>query len=761
MNNLLYPPYLPQQATTNHLPLLICALLSLFGQQSQANEDIIQHGPGSYTTKRPETCKEIPSETYRVPSLNGATPTNQWWSSLCWEPHSQNLFAHPLTLKCLPEGLTVSYPASEIAGKSGNILGAGMPEKGDLLISHSGITASPSTLVGKHSDWFITTEFRQKTSILQTSFGHGSPFVFCIHHGGKPQIHFRQKPVIWSGSPSSNTLGLTIGNHHYGLFGAINSSWSGTDSLTFTNETSEKYSSIALLPDNTSGTLELFASYAHNHITNTSVIYTNSDGAQKNTYLFETHKYEGSRNGTLFALYPHQWKYSKSPLTKYRYQSPRGVMKLASGSKFETVVPIQGLLPMLPKEGIPDQKRMLAYLKKEAAIPPPEFKDTYWEGKHLGKLATLSGIAEVLEETQLQQTFLSQLKSRLENWFVASPNENSPLFYYNTDWGTLIGNKPSYGSDFQLNDHHFHYGYFIRAAAEIARNDAVWAKRWAPMVELLIRDIASTDRHDPLFPYIRCFDMYAGHSWASGNALFADGNNQESSSESLNAWYALILWGEATGNTALRDTGIFLFNTERTAVEEYWFDVSETNFPKDFPHVALGMVWGGKGAFATWFSGEIDCIHGINWLPFTPASIYMGRFPEYVAKNHARIIKTRKGGTDYQTGWGDLVVMFNALSSPKAMSAYFDQHPDGKLEPGNTHAFMYHWLNTLDQLGLNDSSVTSSHPFTNVFRKGEQKSYAAYNFSTTSQEISFSDGTKLLAKPKSLTVKVKNHPPKQ
>ena len=30
------------------------------------------------------------------------------------------------------------------------------------------------------------------------------------------------------------------------------------------------------------------------------------------------------------------------------------------------------------------------------------------------------------------------------------------------------------------------------------------------------------------------------------------------------------------------------------------------------------MVWGGKGAFGTWFSGDIDCIHGINWLPFTP-----------------------------------------------------------------------------------------------------------------------------------------------
>src|SRR5262249_55931808 len=159
-----------------------------------------------------------------------------------------------------------------------------------------------------------------------------------------------------------------------------------------------------------------------------------------------------------------------------------------------------------------------------------------------------------------------------------------------------------------------------RAAAEVARLDPQWAKQWGPMVELLIRDIASRDRKDAMFPYLRCFDKYAGHSWASGDSAFADGNNQESSSESLNAWYGLMLWGEATGDAATRDLGVFLFNTERTAVEEYWFDVAGTNYPKDFPQVALGMVWGGKGAFGTWFSADIDCIHGINWLPFTPAS---------------------------------------------------------------------------------------------------------------------------------------------
>jgi endoglucanase Acf2 len=283
--------------------------------------------------------------------------------------------------------------------------------------------------------------------------------------------------------------------------------------------------------------------------------------------------------------------------------------------------------------------------------------------------------------------------------------------------------------------------------------DPAWAQKWGPMVSLLIRDIASSDRRDALFPYLRCFDKYAGHSWASGDANFADGNNQESSSESMNAWYGMILWGEMTGDRAVRDTGLFLFNTERTAIEEYWLDVSGTNFPPDFPNVALGMVWGGKGAFGTWFSGDIDCIHGINWLPFTPASLYLGRHPDYVKKNHDRIVSVRKAGRDYSTGWGDLVCMFNALQDPEAAAAYLEANPRCKLEGGNTHAFMDHWIHTLRNLGRNDTGVTADHPLTSVLNKSGRKTYLAYNHDAKPLLVTFSDGAQLTAKPRALTVR--------
>ena len=88
---------------------------------------------------------------------------------------------------------------------------------------------------------------------------------------------------------------------------------------------------------------------------------------------------------------------------------------------------------------------------------------------------------------------------------------------------TLLGRE----GDVELNAHHFHYGYFIKAAAEAARRDPAWAadERWGGMVKLLIDDVACPDRADRRFPFLRNFDPYAGHSWASGHAKFGDGNN--------------------------------------------------------------------------------------------------------------------------------------------------------------------------------------------------------------------------------------------
>jgi len=713
---------------------------------------VIKVGEGGYLSSAPRPCKALPERIYRTEDLRGPMITGQWWSSLVWQPYSQNLFAHPLVLRCTSNGLAISQHGARVSATSAGIFGSGGGRQGDLMLGHSAAANFPEALCGGWSDWFVSVVFETNKARLRTSFGHGSPYVYCVYSDGQPVVTFSQTPRLWSGTGREATLGITVNGHHYGLFGPGGSTWAGLEGRSWTNFAGGKtYFTVAVLPDDKPETLARFARFAHNHVVDTRLEYVHEGGNVRATYRYAFKPQEGADVGTIFALYPHQWKYVRSPLTELSYNSVRGLMKVGEGAGFTTQIPVQGLLPFLPGQGLASREKAVELLRAEAGKKPAGFGDTYWEGKHLGKLATLSGVAEAAGAPELQEVFLGELKRRLEQWFSAMPGKEQVVFYYNARWGTLVGSRPSYGSDLPLNDHHFHYGYFIRAAAEVARKDAGWARRWGPMVEMLIRDIAATDRRDAMFPYLRCFDKYAGHSWASGDANFADGNNQESSSESLNAWYGVMLWGEATGNRALRDTGLALFNIERTAVEEYWFDVAGTNFPKDFPEVALGMVWGGKGAFATWFSGDIDCIHGINWLPFTPASVYMGRSPAYVKKNHDRIVARRKGGSDYNTGWGDLVLMFRALAEPAAAAAYLEAHPENKIESGNTRAFMYQWIHTLDRLGLNDTGVTADYPFFNVYRKEGRKTYAVYNFQTTPLTVTFSDGYRLRA-PSGLTV---------
>src|SRR5204862_1620069 len=128
--------------------------------------------------------------------------------------------------------------------------------------------------------------------------------------------------------------------------------------------------------------------------------------------------------------------------------------------------------------------------------------------------------------------------------------------------------------------------------AIVARHDPAWAKRWAPMVELLIRDAANWQRDDDRFPFLRWMDPYEGHSWANGPALFEEGNNEESSSEDVNFSAGTILWGSAIGNDAIRDLGIYLYATQTHAIQQYWFDVEDAVFPKNFEHTTVAMVWG-------------------------------------------------------------------------------------------------------------------------------------------------------------------------
>ncbi|MFD0578355.1 glycosyl hydrolase [Dactylosporangium darangshiense] len=368
--------------------------------------------------------------------------------------------------------------------------------------------------------------------------------------------------------------------------------------------------------------------------------------------------------------------------------------------------------------------------------------DTYWTGKGLGRAARAAEIADQLGRTAQRDTLLSAIRTRLTDWFTASSGETGRLFVYNQAWGTLIGYPASYGSDAELNDHHFHYGYYIAAAATLAKYDRNWAasNAYGGMVNLLIRDANNPDRADTMFPFLRDFDIYAGHDWASGHGSFFAGNNQESSSEGMNFANALIQWGIATGNTAVRDAGLYIYTTQAQAIQEYWFDSANQNFPPTFAHNAVGMVWGDGGAYATWFSGEPEMIQGINMLPVTGGSFYMGYRPAYNTVNYNELV-TNNGGSP--TVWQDVLWSFQALGNGDQALANLRANPGYTPEEGESRAHTFHWIRNLAALGTVDTSVTANTPLYAVFTKNGARTYAATNLTANPLTVTFSDGRTL------------------
>ncbi|HEY0454774.1 MAG TPA: glycosyl hydrolase [Verrucomicrobiae bacterium] len=714
--------------------------------------EIIRVGAGSYTTTLPAGAKTPPEKIYRTENARAKMPSNDWWSSLAWTSNHFAHFPHPLAMRVEPSGLRIFFPNHITANKAG-IFGAMASGTNDFILGHSDESHFSETLVDGWSDWFVALRFGSAGKTLRVSYGHGSPFVYALYEGGSPKLYFPQPPKIWSGDASTAVLGLTVNEKSYALFGATGSHWTGFGSATLQNASAGKaYFSIALLPDNRAETLAFFKQYAYSHVADTRVAWTYQlQGSLVTTkFTFTTRAYEGGAAGTIFALYPHQWHNTKSPLLPYEFPSIRGPMKVGQGAEFSTEMIFPGVLPALPDAGGLNTERAIEALRTDFAKPVTGIHDTYWSGKVLGKLAAALPIADQykIDASDLR----TRLSSMLENWLSAdksAANNRSGLFYYDTNWGTLIGYPASYGSDTELNDHHFHYGYFIKGAAELARVDPEWAAKWGGMIELLIRDIASPSHEDALFPFLRALDPYAGHSWASGHARFHDGNNNESSSEAMNAWAGIILWGEATGNKPLRDLGIWLFTTEMNAINEYWFDAQRRNFPPSYPASVMTMVWGGKGANATWFSANPEAVHGINFLPMHGGSLYLGLFPDYCARNY-QALEAENKGTNWDA-WADIIYMYRALSNPDDAIAQFEASA-GKYpsEGGNSRLNTMHWIYNLKQLGHVDRTVTADTPLYAVFRSGDKRSYVAYSMRSEPQTVTFSDGFKLQTSGKGL-----------
>lgn len=461
----------------------------------------------------------------------------------------------------------------------------------------------------------------------------------------------------------------------------------------------------------------------------------------------------------LIGLLPHQWANlsSSSPVPdKASYRTVRGELKTMAGNTFTVQNTFHGILPTLPYIDFYSDGFRPAVLQTKIKLLANDalntWTDSYNEGQEMNRLIQTARIAELTGDIIALNKLRVTVQDRLEDWLSVNSGEVAFLFYYNANWSAMLGYPAGHGQDNNINDHHFHWGYFIHAASFVEQFNPGWAENWGGMINVLVRDAASMDRDDNLFPFLRNFSPYAGHCWANGFASFPQGNDQESTSESMQFNSSLIHWGSMIGNDSIRDLGIYLYTTIQTAIEEYWLDVYERNFQPNQQYSLVSRVWGNSYDNGTFWTGDIAASYGIQLYPIHGGSLYLGQNSDYVTKLWNEI-EQNTGILSNEPNvnlWHDLMWQYLAFINPRKAIELYDSYPDRGLKFGISDAQTYHWLHAMNVLGKVDATITSDNPLAAAFNKDGKITYVAQNYGANPIDVTFSDGYVLPVPPKKL-----------
>ena len=585
--------------------------------------------------------------------------------------------------------------------------------------------------------------------------------------------------------------------------------------------------------------LATFASHAFAEVTDTRVAPQLSGSSVTASFTYTTAPVAGespSGDGTLYALYPHQYldqsvtildrsmgrTGSSSWTNGWQWPSLKGPMLLASGKAFTNTYDVPPCLPaVVDAPDAAKAPRMVALAQQALDTQDPNFlsQGSYFGAQEIHRLAMLlpvsgmiggaaDGVAKAIYK-RAAETLGYRLRATLDDG-TTFKNAAQHALYYDPRWGSMIPScEDGFAADSLLNDHHYHFGYFVKTATEIARwekthpsdpDNAGWAASYAPMLRLLIKDIANTDRtgtgKDPDFPFLRHFSPYAGHSWASGSSRGNQGGQQESTSEAIQAWAALLLWAQLNypadaSNAELEKWAAYMFASEVRAAELYWFGYT-TNaafrpflsfrqyatksdpVPKPYVPSMVSQINQNEMTFQTDFGNAPLLKHGIQWLPMTGSSLYLGVNGGALAEQDVKGYlendwpKLGAGQSPQSPSDKDKLLMMQSLTKSYAADARALITPDaGGTTPldawkmqweipapnydtlilqDSSRAAVYWWIDSHLSHGAathaeNDASHTSAASFVN---ENGDKVYVAHNPGTSPLTIGFDDGMTLV-----------------
>lgn len=491
-------------------------------------------------------------------------------------------------------------------------------------------TAANSIVTG-WGDWSVDFGMPDTNgNRIDVTLARGVPFTWTRWSGTvQPKIMVsgttcydeNNNPItVTGGSFTASSFAFDYQGRSYGVFLPDNTTVTVAGSyLQPLLSGANNYMVIGYLPAKTN--LAGFAAVAYARPSNTRLDWNHNPaaGMVDTTWTVTTTPMKGANLDTIQGWLPHHYRTTANNLNfeTYTYLTPRGTMKCATGRTFQLAFPFKGISPALPAPqatgAVNDYQpaRMSGYL--DDFNPGGMLGDTYWGGKALALCAQNLWFA--LESGDITNTNRLQvaLRNAMVNWLTYTPGEVEAFFAHYPNWHALIGSNASYGSQ-AFNDLHFHYGYFAVAGATLGMVDPQFLTDYGPMLTKVARCYGNWDRTDESEPFLRTFDIWEGHSNAGGMSG-GNGNNQESSSEAMQSWAGLFLLGGALSNDGMQQAGAMGFAMESCAVNEYWQDIHETNFPPGYTREGNGILTADSYAYATYFSGDPAWVYGIQYVP--------------------------------------------------------------------------------------------------------------------------------------------------
>ena len=754
-----------------HLPLWWAGLaaLALWAVAPRVEAQPVKLGAGTYFLAPKAGDKAVPPAPYRTEAmLKRAAPTNQWYSTLVFSAKPEALFVQPITVKATPAGLEFALPSKEAVTSVRQDVEIRYPHRDPLLITPLAFEPGTAKLANA-DDWSIDISMARGADDMLTTVARGHPYASIRVTRGDLRVRLPAAGQRLHAQADPRALALQVGGKSYALFGPTGVRWEAVSPTEWIARlpAGAGYLSVAALPDDKADTLALFARHAYAFIKQTRVEWRYDEVASQveTTFKATTQVMEGPDNGPLLGLYPHQWFRNASVEGRLgpAFNTVRGQLRLLAASQFKTSYRYNGFVPHWPAvTGSSRQAELQDVMEKDFATAGRELqrqsRSFYWAGKGLQRTMKLAELFEQQGDMARRDRLLDMLKKRAEEWLGGDSSRG----YVQRD--NSLGVVSIYPEEFfaitEINDHHFWYGYLIRTAAEVALRDPAWIDkdRWGGMVELLIADIATAERGRADFPFLRNWDAYEAHTWANGIGVGEFGNNNESSSESINAWVGLILWGEVTGNKSLRDLGIYLYTNEIEAINHYWFDVHRLVFAPEYKNAEVSLVFGGMYRHDTWWTDDPRQIKGINLLPVTTAHTYLGRDPAFVKRSLATLpaetalwnrIATKPSPPPPKDIWQDIFAKYLALADPAEALKTWERW--GSVEIGSSRSYALHYMLSLEAKGTPDFSITADTPLHAVFRRADgTRTYLAFNARKTPLEVRFSDGKRLTVQPGTL-----------